>query len=155
MYALPVAAGGSGPSARPLWLLGLATTFSLDTHYISQHKHIIGLTGQGKSVLVANLFSQLIEQGIASSLIDPHSDLADDVLSMLSRRGLLANVYHIDFGRTGCVPAVQHPAAALRAGSRSTSPRTSSTPSNARGRPWRGAQRRTSRTCFLVRHRWS
>src|SRR5215218_6437805 len=73
---------------------------SLSQRDISTHKHIIGLTGQGKSVLVANLFTQLIEQGIAASLVDPHSDLADDTLSILHNRGLLENVYHVDFGRT-------------------------------------------------------
>jgi hypothetical protein len=66
----------------------------------ASHKHILGLTGTGKSVLVANLFTQLVERGIAVSLVDPHSDLADDTLSILHNRGLLENVYHIDFGRT-------------------------------------------------------
>jgi hypothetical protein len=67
---------------------------------LSSHKHILGLTGTGKSVFLANLFTQMVEQGIAASLVDPHSDLADDVLTLLSRRGLLDNVYHVDFGRT-------------------------------------------------------
>ncbi len=78
--------------------LSLSDHISLGSY--ASHKHILGLTGTGKSVLLANLFTQMVEQGIAASLIDPHSDLADDTLSILSRRGLLENVYHVDFGRT-------------------------------------------------------
>lgn len=91
----------SGPRLRlgRHGFLGLQT-FSLDAHDISQHRHIIGLTGQGKSVLLANLFAQLVGQGIAVSLIDPHSDLGDDTLRLLHHRGLLENVYHVDFGRS-------------------------------------------------------
>jgi len=90
----------SGPSLRlgRHGSLGLKQ-FTLDAHDISQHRHIIGLTGQGKSVLLANLFAQQVGQGIATSLIDPHSDLGDDTLRLLHHRGLLDNVYHVDFGR--------------------------------------------------------
>src|SRR5216117_3515168 len=67
---------------------------------ISTHKHVIGLTGQGKSKLLASSYVQLLSQGIPSALIDPHSDLADDVLAMLNDRGLLNDRFlYIDFGR--------------------------------------------------------
>ncbi len=68
---------------------------------ISQHKHVIGLTGQGKSKLLASTYVQLLEQGIPAALIDPHSDLADDVLSMLNDKGLITDKFlYIDFGRS-------------------------------------------------------
>lgn len=67
---------------------------------ITSHKHVIGLTGQGKSKFLAHCFVDLVSQGIACSLVDPHSDLADDVLGMLADR-CLANdqLLFIDFGR--------------------------------------------------------
>ena len=75
---------------------------------ISQHKHVIGLTGQGKSKLLASTYVQLLRQGIPAALIDPHSDLADDVLSMLNDVGYLSDpvaadkFLFVDFGRRYC-----------------------------------------------------
>ncbi len=67
---------------------------------ITSHKHVIGLTGQGKSKFLAHCFVELVSQGIACSLVDPHSDLADDVLGMLADRGLADDrLFFIDFGR--------------------------------------------------------
>ncbi len=67
---------------------------------ITTHKHVIGLTGQGKSKFLAHCFVELVSQGIACSLVDPHSDLADDVLGMLADRGLADDrLLFIDFGR--------------------------------------------------------
>lgn len=72
----------------------------LHGHDISPHKHIIGLTGQGKSKLLASTYVQLLRQGIPAALIDPHSDLADDVLGMLRDEQLLNDRFlYIDFGR--------------------------------------------------------
>jgi hypothetical protein len=73
----------------------------LGEHDISTHKHILGLTNQGKSKLLASLFVQLLEQGISASLIDPHSDLANEVLALLAEKNLLGpKVLFIDFTRT-------------------------------------------------------
>lgn len=67
---------------------------------ITSHKHVIGLTGQGKSKFLAHCFVELVSQGIACSLVDPHSDLADDVLGMLADRGLADDrLLFVDFGR--------------------------------------------------------
>jgi hypothetical protein len=60
---------------------------TLEGPAIHQHKHVIGLTGQGKSKLLASMFAQLHSQGIACGLIDPHSDLALDCLRLLVERG--------------------------------------------------------------------
>lgn len=78
---------------------------ALEGSDISLHKHIIGLTGQGKSKLLASTYVQLLRQGIPAALIDPHSDLADDVLSMLNDESFFANpiankrFLYVDFGR--------------------------------------------------------
>lgn len=54
---------------------------------LAMHKHILGVTGQGKSKAIASLFLQLLNQGIGAILIDPHADLADDVLAGLASNG--------------------------------------------------------------------
>lgn len=45
-----------------------------------QHLYTIGKTGTGKSTLLRNLILQDIESGEGVGLIDPHGDLADDIL---------------------------------------------------------------------------
>jgi len=54
---------------------------------VAAHKHVIGLTGQGKSKFLASLFVQLFRQGVGCTLIDPHSDLASDILALLHDEG--------------------------------------------------------------------
>src|SRR4051812_46548294 len=77
----------------------------LDQAGIESHKHVMGVTGQGKSKLLASMFVQLLSQGIGAALIDPHSDLALDVLSLLHDRGFFRDdaafrrLLYIDFSR--------------------------------------------------------
>lgn len=72
---------------------------------IHQHRHVIGLTGQGKSKLLASMFAQLHTQGIPCGLIDPHSDLALDSLRLLIDQGERVDgggerpVLYVDFTR--------------------------------------------------------
>lgn len=54
--------------------------FSLGTAEVASHKHVIGITGQGKSRLLQAMFVQLLHQGVGVSMIDPHRDLARDTL---------------------------------------------------------------------------
>jgi len=78
---------------------------TLGPHEIASHKHVMGLTGQGKSKLLASLFVQLVAQGTACTLIDPDADLALDCLAGLLDRGVLdtpatrAKVWYIDFSQ--------------------------------------------------------
>ncbi|MBI3305292.1 type IV secretion system DNA-binding domain-containing protein [Candidatus Parcubacteria bacterium] len=53
-----------------------------------RHLYIIGQTGTGKSSLIKELARQDIEAGEGLALIDPHGDLADDLLGLVpaSRR---------------------------------------------------------------------
>jgi Helicase HerA, central domain len=45
-----------------------------------QHLYVVGQTGTGKSTLLRNLILQDIEAGRGVGLIDPHGDLAHDIL---------------------------------------------------------------------------
>lgn len=80
--------GHRGPAWVPL--PSLRRDLTLRGAEIHQHKHVIGLTGQGKSKLLASMFTQLHSQGIGCGLIDPHADLAQDCLRLLADRGQLA-----------------------------------------------------------------
>src|SRR5436190_21763431 len=44
------------------------------------HMYIVGKTGTGKSTLIQNMASHDIEAGYGLALIDPHGDLADEIL---------------------------------------------------------------------------
>ncbi|MDQ3549521.1 MAG: DUF87 domain-containing protein [Chloroflexota bacterium] len=74
-------------ASAPRMLPFLARPVALHGREIHQHKHVIGVTGQGKSKLLASMFAQLHSQGIGCGVIDPHSDLALDCLRLLIDRG--------------------------------------------------------------------
>lgn len=83
----------------------LARPVVLRDEELHQHMHVIGLTGQGKSKLLASMFAQFHTQGIACGLIDPHSDLALDCLRLLVDQGERVDgggerpVLYVDFAR--------------------------------------------------------
>src|SRR6266852_4947013 len=54
---------------------------------LAKHKHIMGTSGRGKSKFLAYCATNLIMQGVPCAVIDPHSDLAHDLLMMLKDRG--------------------------------------------------------------------
>jgi energy-coupling factor transporter ATP-binding protein EcfA2 len=56
------------------------TPFGLDVRERRQHVYVIGQTGAGKSTLLRNLVLQDIEAGRGVALIDPHGDLAAEIL---------------------------------------------------------------------------
>lgn len=49
----------------------------------TKHKKVMGITGMGKSYLLGQMTTELIMQGIGTTLIDPHGDLAHDTLRLL------------------------------------------------------------------------
>lgn len=55
------------------------------------HMHVLGKTGSGKSYFLAGLFLSLHDAGMPATLIDPHGDLAELVLSHLVARGTYDN----------------------------------------------------------------
>lgn len=59
---------------------GSENAFGLIEPERRQHLYIIGQTGTGKSTLLRNLILQDIDMGRGVGLIDPHGDLASDVL---------------------------------------------------------------------------
>src|SRR5579871_4221440 len=54
--------------------------FGIDISERRQHVVVIGQTGSGKSTLLRNLIMQDIEAGRGVALIDPHGDLAAEIL---------------------------------------------------------------------------
>jgi hypothetical protein len=65
----------------------LPDPLTLDEAQIATHKHVIGVSGVGKSKLLEAMFLQLFEQGIGVSLLDPHSDSAEALLATLTAKG--------------------------------------------------------------------
>src|SRR6185437_15060823 len=76
---------GSIPLFPSLPFLNLP--FSLTRADLATHLHIMGLTGMGKSKLLAQYTSQLILQGQACAVLDPHADLVEDILLLLLQHG--------------------------------------------------------------------
>src|SRR5690242_5210942 len=54
--------------------------FGIDSVARRQHVYVIGQTGAGKSTLLKNLIIQDVHAGRGVGLIDPHGDLALDIL---------------------------------------------------------------------------
>ncbi|MBE7494524.1 MAG: DUF87 domain-containing protein [Verrucomicrobiaceae bacterium] len=63
---------------RHVW--GGEQPFGFNLADAGYHTYIIGKTGSGKTTLLRNLILQLIQQGHGVGLIDPHGDLAEDLL---------------------------------------------------------------------------
>jgi type IV secretory pathway TraG/TraD family ATPase VirD4 len=59
----------------------------------SEHVHILGKTGTGKSTLMKNLLVQDIHAGEGVALIDPHGDLARDLLDFIPPARLRDVIY--------------------------------------------------------------
>jgi len=57
--------------------------FGIKTEDRRQHLYIVGKTGRGKSALLHNLASQDIQAGHGLCVIDPHGDLAHDLLKQV------------------------------------------------------------------------
>lgn len=57
--------------------------FGISTEDQRQHLHLIGKTGSGKTTLLRNLILQHIALGHGVGLIDPHGDLAEELLHHL------------------------------------------------------------------------
>lgn len=61
--------------------LGKETLVTLFDQIRLRHMHVIGGTGTGKSSLLVNLITQDIEQGKGITVLDPHGDLIEEVIS--------------------------------------------------------------------------
>src|SRR5689334_2477306 len=65
---------------------GNEASFDIGVPERRQHVYVIGKTGSGKSTLLRNLILQDIEAGRGVGVIDPHGDLAWDLLDHIPRR---------------------------------------------------------------------
>lgn len=66
---------------RAVW--GGSQPFGLSRDSRSQHVYVVGKTGTGKSTLLRNMLIQDIEAGQGVGLIDPHGDLAEELLDCI------------------------------------------------------------------------
>lgn len=62
---------------------GHATPVTLSQEQRTQHCHLIGASGTGKSTLLINLILQDIRQGEGLAVLDPHGDLIDELLGRI------------------------------------------------------------------------
>src|SRR3954469_24359683 len=58
----------------------------LSTRDRAFHTYVIGKSGSGKSTLLRNLIAQEMALGRGVGVIDPHGDLANDVLQLVPKR---------------------------------------------------------------------
>ena len=58
-----------------------------------RHLYIVGKTGSGKSKLLELLFISDIQQGEGCCLIDPHGDLADELLKFIPKERIADTIY--------------------------------------------------------------
>lgn len=65
---------------------GQQIPFGLSATDARQHVYLIGKTGSGKTTLLRNMILQHIELGHGVGLIDPHGDLAEELLNHIPSR---------------------------------------------------------------------
>ena len=58
----------------------IKTSVSINDESRLRHTHIIGVTGVGKSTLIANMLLEDAEKGNGCAIFDPHGDIIDDIL---------------------------------------------------------------------------
>jgi hypothetical protein len=87
----PAAAPISGPDELPEVTLGEALSpegtvpFGMPRAARRLHAYVVGKTGTGKSTLLAHLIRQDLEADRGFALLDPHGDLAENVLASVPR----------------------------------------------------------------------
>lgn len=64
---------------------GTTAPFGISAADRRQHIYVIGKTGSGKTTLLRNMLLQDIAYGHGAGLIDPHGDLADELLGCIPR----------------------------------------------------------------------
>ena len=98
LWELPSVAFDRTGAARPRALVGAAPApelggpglvigeargrpVSLPTEVLGRHLAVFGATGSGKSTLLLTLATELLRNEIGGTIIDPHGDLAEDILA--------------------------------------------------------------------------
>jgi hypothetical protein len=83
--------GPTIPLGSSRFLFFLRRQLRISPRQAQAHMHVLGKTGSGKSYFLAGLFLQLYRAGMPATLIDPHGDLAELVLSHLTAQGVFAD----------------------------------------------------------------
>src|SRR3954466_13577282 len=83
--------GPSIPLGTSRFLLFGKRTLRITPQQARAHTHVLGKTGSGKSYFLAGLFLSMHAAGMPVTLIDPHGDLAELVLTHLVQRGVYAH----------------------------------------------------------------
>ena len=65
---------------------GVETPFHISEQALRRHLYCIGKSGTGKTSLLRSLFLQLVEEGQGVAILDPHGDLAEELLNLLPPR---------------------------------------------------------------------
>jgi len=77
---LPLALG-----TRTFWVSDDPKLFFLTPAERRQHLYVVGKTGLGKTTLLRNLILQDLANGSGVGLLDPHGDLAEEILDSIPR----------------------------------------------------------------------
>ena len=83
--------GPTIPLGTRRFLFVLRRTLRLTRQQARSHMHVLGKTGSGKSYFLAGLFLAFLDAGMPVTLIDPHGDLAELVLSHLVACGVFTD----------------------------------------------------------------
>jgi energy-coupling factor transporter ATP-binding protein EcfA2 len=62
---------------------GVEAPFHISEEALRRHLYVVGKTGSGKTSLLKALFLQLVEAERGVAIIDPHGDLAEELLDLL------------------------------------------------------------------------
>ena len=62
---------------------GVESPFHISDEALRRHLYVVGKTGTGKTSLLKSIFLQLAERERGVVLLDPHGDLAEEVLDLL------------------------------------------------------------------------
>ena len=77
-----------------------------------KHLYLIGKTRTGKTTLIKNIIVQTIEQGHGVAVIDPHGDMAEEVLTNIPEHRI-KDVIYFDPTKPWCPPCAGSPAPSL------------------------------------------
>jgi len=67
--------------------------FGIRDYDRQRHVYIVGQTGMGKSTLLLNMFVRDIQRGKGVALIDPHGDLAEQLLDYIPQKRMTDVIY--------------------------------------------------------------
>ncbi len=102
----PIEAASSGIKLGRAEVLGEHRDICLHDDDVGRHVYVVGKTGAGKSTLLASMILSAVDKADrAVFVLDPHGDLAHDVLNAIPERHA-QRVLFIDFGNTKHFPGV-------------------------------------------------